>query len=392
MAYPCRILAVLGVLAKPLALLALLGGIAAQEAPPEVACRFCGSDGHKPCTKHNKKALELEVGAEHCSVAVECSRCSGTLTIDCKICTNPASDKAAGQRGSAAAKWLSARRAAVDQHISGKETLHARSAHVDLAFSIRPLTVGRKKLGTHELMHRYLDRIEGLRTRFMEVFELTDKDFSARLQIYMFDNCVDHQLLAPRVAGGGGRAQSMKLMGVEAIYCMCHERRAMRGDEEIHRNVVHNVTHLLISNMLPEVWLGNRKHGWIDAGVAHWFEEQLTGKCTNFCYEEVGISGGFKGGMWRAPVRKYAETGQLVPFTTVAKLNTDQLLGQHHAQVFAYVDFLIATRGGKAFAAFVRLAKKGKSTRDALRKTLGLSMLGFDEEFVAWVKETYPLR
>ena len=241
-------------------------------------------------------------------------------------------------------------------------------------------------------MHLYLDRLEALRSRFMEVLELGDADFSARLEIYMFDDCADHQRLAPRVAGGGSRSQGMKLMGVEAIYCMCRDRRTTPDDEALYRNVVHNVTHLLISNMIPEYWLGNRKHGWIDSGTAHYFEDLLTGKCTNFCYEEVGVTGGFKSGEWRVPVRKFAEAGQLEPFTKVAVLNTDQLSGQQHAQVFAYVDFLIATRGGKAFANLVRLLKEGRPTRDALREAVGLTMLGFDEAFVTWVKASYPLQ
>jgi len=395
MAYCARILTSPGVIANSLLLLFLVAGVAdvaAQEPPPSVPCRSCGSDGRSDCGRHGKRALALEVGAERCSVVAECAKCGGGLTVDCRICTNPAADRAAGQRRAALAEWLAGRRAAVDRHIAGEDTLHARSAHVDLAFSIGPQVVGRKRLTTHALMHLYLDRIEALRARFMEVFSLTDEDFSARLSIYMFDNCVDHQLLAPRVAGGGGRAQSMKLMGVEAVYCMCHDRRTLRGDEDIHRNVVHNVTHLLISNMLPEVWLGNRKHGWLDAGIAHWFEEDQTGKCTNFCYEEVGVRGGFKGGEWRAPVRGYVEAGELVPFAAVSKLNTDQLAGQHHAQAFAYIDFLLATRGGKKLAAFVRLLKEGKPTRTALREVLGLSMLSFDEAFASWVKEAYPLR
>lgn len=360
--------------------------------PPVVACRFCSSHGVKDCTKHGKDFREVEAGALQCSEVAECRKCRGSLSIDCRICTNPAADAAAGERAKAAAEWLAGCRAAVDANVKNPGVLHAKSAHVDLAFSIKPLTIGKAKLDSHRLMHLYLDRLEALRAKFMEVLELTDSDLPARLRIYMFEDCADHQRLAPRVAGGGSNSQGMKLMGVEAIYCMCRDRRSMPGDEAVYRNIVHNVTHLLISNMKPEYWLGNRKHGWIDAGTAHYFEDLLTGKCTNFCYEEVGVSGGFKSGEWRIPVRKLAEAGELEPFTSVADLNTDQLSGQHHAQVFAYVDFLIATRGGAAFAKLVRLLKEGRPTREALREAVGLSMLAFDEAFVAWVKTTYPLQ
>jgi len=150
----------------------------------------------------------------------------------------------------------------------------------------------------------------------------------------------------------------------------------------------------LLSNAAPEAWLGNLGHGWVDEGVAHWFEDKVTGKCTNFCYEEVGIHAGatFKGGRWRVPVRRWVEEGGLVPFATVAALNTDQLRGQHHAQAFAYVDFLLQRYGGKAFVEMVRLLKRRKPTREALRKSTGLNPLTFDDAFATWVKEHYPLQ
>jgi hypothetical protein len=321
-----------------------------------------------------------------------CKKCGGASTIECGACANAAADAAAAARREAAAAWLAGRRDAVDRHVKGEGLLHARSAHVDLAFSIGPMTIDRKRLDTHHLMHLYLERIEMLRTRFSRTLGLDDDDFSARLQVYMFEDCADHQALAPRVAGGGSNSQSMKLMGADAVYCMCRDPRTMPDDEAVYRNIVHNVAHLLLSNMKPEQWLGNRKHGWADCGTAHWFEDLLTGKCTNFCYEEVGVSGGFKSGRWRVPIREYAEAGELEPFATVSSLNTDQLSGKQHAQAFAYVDFLIATRGGETFAALLRLLKQGRPTRDALPESVGLTMLGFDAAFATWVKATYPLR
>ena len=123
-------------------LFVLLGPVCVAQEAPVVACRFCGSHGEKDCTKHGAKFRELEAGAEQCSEIATCPKCRGATTIDCRICTNPASDAASEQRREAAAAWLAARRKEVDAHVSGKGLLHAKSAHVDLAFSIRPLTVG----------------------------------------------------------------------------------------------------------------------------------------------------------------------------------------------------------------------------------------------------------
>jgi hypothetical protein len=154
------------------------------------------------------------------------------------------------------------------------------------------------------------------------------------------------------------------------------------------------VTHLLLSNMSPAYWLGNRKHGWVDEGVAHWFEDLLTGKCTNYCYEEVGIAvgAGFKNGRWRVPIRKLVDDKKLKPFTDLCQLNTDQLEWQDHGHAFACVDFLLAKYGGAEFTMMVRALKNQKPTRDALQEAFSLPILRFDEEFAEWVKATYPLQ
>jgi hypothetical protein len=369
---------------------AALGAVAG--AQNSSGCRFCGEHGESDCKKHGQLAAERELLLP-CSVAIECKACAGALTTDCKICSNPAVEQAAETRKKLAREWLSARRKAIDEVTGGKEIQHCKSRYVDLAWSVRGLTVGKNKLEAHELMHLYVQRIHELRAKFNEVFGAQDNDYSARLEVFVWKDLEDHKRLAPRVAGGGGGGASQKLMGASSVFSVYHDNRTMPGDEGLHRSIVHNVTHLLLSNLQPAQWLGNRKHGWVDEGVAHWFEDLITGKCTNYCHEEVGIAigAGYKTGRWRVPVRKLAEAGKLKPFAQIAQLNTDQLDWQDHAQVFAQVDFLIGKYGGKAFAQMTRALKLGKATRDAVQEAFGLSMLQIDQDLAAWIKATYPL-
>jgi hypothetical protein len=208
----------------------------------------------------------------------------------------------------------------------------------------------------------------------------------------MFRDQQDHTLIGPRVTGiGTSNSTGVKLMGMSSVFSMWHDQRSLVDDEALHRNIVHNVTHLLLSNMQNSVWLGNRKHGWIDEGLAHWFEDKITGKCTNFCFEEVlmqpGI--GFKNGRWRAPVRQLVDAGKLKSFAELSALNTDQLEMQDHAHAFACIDWLLTVHGGPKFRDFLRLLKKEKTTRDALQEIYGLNPLTFDPAFQAWVKATY---
>jgi hypothetical protein len=59
------------------------------------------------------------------------------------------------------------------------------------------------------------------------------------------------------------------------------------------------------------------------------------------------------------------------------------------ALAFAYVDFLLATRGGAKFRDLSRLAKGGKAGRDALADVYGLNPITIDAPFQEWVKENY---
>lgn len=362
--------------------------------PPRVDCKFCNSTGSFPCGKHGK-LLDKEQpanGVRFCSAATECKTCNGALATDCRSCRNGPVEDGIAQRQQLAKEWLLQRRKAVDELTKNQPLLHLETEHVQLVFSIRPMTVGRDKVDTHPLMHLYGERMETLRTMFLELFELQPTEVPAVLKLYMFRDQQDHTLIGPRVTGiGTSSSTGVKLMGAEAVYSMWHDQRSMPDDEALHRTMVHNVTHLLLSNMAPAVWLGNRKHGWIDEGLAHWFEDKVTGKCTNFCYEEVALQpgAGFKGGRWRAPVRRLVDEGKCRSFAELATLNTDQLEFQDHAVAFAYIDFLLTTQGGGKFKDLVRRLKQGDATRDALGAVYGLNPLSIETQWQLWVKATY---
>lgn len=376
-----------------LALLLLFATPGFAQDTVHVSCKNCDGKGAHDCTKH-KGFLDKEHEVEFCSVATDCKVCGGSLLVDCKVCKNEAVERAIEAKKQAAAAWLGERRKTIDEQTRNMPLLYLKSAHVDLCFAIRPLTVGKDKLDTHTLMHLYMQRIEALRQLFLDTFELRDQDLPGRLQIYMFRDQQDHTLIGPRVTGmGGGASTGTKLMGLESVYSMWHDLRSMADDTALYRNIVHHVTHLLLSNMLPSQWLGNRKQGWLDAGLAHWFEDKVTGKCANFCYEEVALmpGAGFKGGRWRVPVRKLVEAGKAKGFAELSTLNTDQLSFEDHAVSFAFVDFLISSYGGAKFRDLMRLIKQPLPTRDALQKVYGQNPLSIDGVFQEWVKATYPL-
>ena len=386
-----------------LALLVVVSGLsglaslrAQDPTDPVVICRMCKNQGRKDCSKHGKALLlEHEADVKSCSVVAVCKTCEGALAVDCTQCKNEPVEAELLRRRALVAEWLQQKRARVAAAKGVASFLYLETTHYDLTFSLRAATVDKKKIDPHALMHLYGQRLETLRSLYATTLGLTDVDLPDRMRIYMFDDLADHGVIGPQETGMGNALSSgIKLMGPEFVYSMHQERRTMADDEKVHRNIVHSVTHLLLSQMRPMKFLGNIQHGWLDEGVAHWFEEKLTGKCMNFCFEEVLLQpgAGFKNGHWRVPVRRTVDAGEAMSFASLSTLNTDQLTFEQHAFAFAFVDFLITGHGGAKFRDFLRLVKAGTATRDALKTTYGWSPLSIDEVFRAWVQANYPLK
>ena len=377
-------------------LFAVLGLATAAAAQADtVVCRVCSKLGTLPCKKHDKNGPDRPGGiVQWCSEVVTCKVCAGAMGVDCKSCQNEAAEQELTQRKQLAKDWLEKRRKDVDAVAGTEPFLHLATTHFDLACTLRPITIDRQRFDTHARMHLYGERLEALRSLFLQVLELPDGDLPDRMQVFAFDEQRDHAAIGPRVTGmGNGNSVGLKLMGPEYAYSMWQDRRTLPDDEAVHRNIVHNTTHLLLSQMPPVMWLGNRQHGWVDEGVANWFEDKIGGKCTNYCYEEVLIvsGAGFKGGKWRPAVRKLVDEGKVPTFAALSGLNTDQLTYEQHAFAFAYVDWLITAYGGAKFRDFVRLIKKEQPTRDAMTTVYGLNMLTIDSAFATWVQANYLL-
>lgn len=374
-----------------LALLALLilQPAWAQAGP---TCRACASSGAVDCGKHKKAELEDERDVAFCSVLAACKSCQGALRSDCRQCRNAASDDELARRVELIAGWRAAQRARIDSHQKGEALLHLQTAHLDLSFGLERVSVGKDKLDAHRGMHLYARRIEEVRAQFVALLGAKDEAFTGRLVVCMCRDGKQCAELAPHVTGmGGSFGSGCKLMGSEAAFCMWPEPRGLPDDAAVHRNVVHNVVHLLTSNLAPAGWFGNPRHGWVDEGLAHWFEDKIGGKCTNWCFTETLVQPGqvYKGGRWRQAVRALADAGKLTSLAAFADKSTDDLTMEERAQSFARIDFLIAAHGGAKLRQLLVMLKEKAETRDALAAVYGISPLQFDAAFDTWVKDNY---
>jgi hypothetical protein len=208
----------------------------------------------------------------------------------------------------------------------------------------------------------------------------------------MWKERADQEIAAPKFTGMGSSGVGVKLLGATQVFTMVYTKNLHQTDEDLHRNIVHNVTHLFLANLEPANWIGNRKCGWVDEGLSHYFEFLHSKKCTTYCHEEVATDGSsFKGGKFRPAVRKMVDSGNHPTFSAVSQKNTDQLTGPEHALAFSYVDFAITVHGGKKFREFVRGLKDKRPMREVMQEVYALTPLTFETAWKEYVIKNYPL-
>ena len=369
-------------------LLLLLLFAAPQEAPAQKTCGACDDVGTLPCPAHSKADVALEAGVLFCSHVMKCGQCEGTLRVDCPKC--PLGDAEVARAREKNALW----KEEMGEHWErmGHPFLIGRSPHFLLFWSGDRIVIKRKGLSEHEACHLYLDRLEKLYEDFKLALGARDSDFSTVFKVMVWKRDKHQKIAASHYTGQPNPNTGTKRMGAVGIYTVFLDPNSVDADEsasaDLHRAIVHNVSHLLLANVWNARWPGELQGGWIDAGVAHYFENRLDGRCTNFCYREQDTTGSFKGGWWSAPVKKMSRSKDLIPFADTTTKRTTQLELEEHALCWSYCEFLISTNP-EGFGKICMAVKEGKSYRDALKKHFGYSALTFVEAWKDHVRKTY---
>jgi hypothetical protein len=363
-----------------------------QDAPPvHDTCGACDDKGTFACGRHDQVAVELESNARFCSFVAGCPECRGTLEVDCKKCT--LGDRRVADARDAWERWMEGNQEHWDRF--KHDFPIGRSDHFLMFWSGDKITVKRERLSDHEAMHLYLDRLEDLYERFKAATGAVDDDFSTVFHLMVWKRFADNRLASEHYTNQPNpNVTGTKRMGAVGIYTVHIDPAHVDPDEsataDLYRAIVHNVAHLLLANVWDARWPGQLQGGWIDAGVAHYFEDQLHQRCTNFCYREQDTVATFKGGRWRAPVKTLANKRGRPSFVETAVKKTTELSLEEHALVWSYCEFLISTNP-KGFGEVCKAIKQGNSYRDALKEHFDLTPLTFE---TAWKKlvKTYKVR
>ena len=363
--------------------LAALFVLALGVSGPGEGCRKCDDEGVVACKRCAKDACESERGFVFCSVVASCEDCGGAGVGECAKCeTEPTRDLEAER--AAASEWLGGVRA-VDAFME-RELNHARSEHFTITWDIKRIDLGRAGK-PHPAMHVYLDRLEELMAAFQGHLGATSEDFSAPTHVMLWSSAKEQEKASLEYTLQRSSTES-KLMGKEPVVSIHYDKGHLHEEFELHQAMVHQTAHCLLSNVFDGIWPGNIKGGWIDEGLAHWYETDLFGGVRHYCYVESDTIQYFKFGRWESSVRIAVDRDETPGFLSVAGRNTVEMTPEQRMFAWSYCDYVIRGTPGK-LGAVSRAVKQRKPVKDVLAGALDVTPFEFERQWKDWVKATY---
>jgi hypothetical protein len=359
----------------PLLLLCALLQCKACEDTGVVACRACKRDS---CTG--------SVSALFCSAAAACKECAGLRVADCARCERADAASLDARRAELAA-WLTEMRA-VDAFME-KPLFHAESSHFRLTYDLKRIDV--KGGGDfHGGIHVYLDRLEEFHADFARDLGASEEHWLGKTWVLIWGREQDQAKASLQYTGQGSTTAS-KLMGAKPVLSIFYDKSHLHEEFELHQAVVHHVAHCLLSNVFDGIWPGNIGGGWIDDGLAHWYETAYFGGVRHYCYVESDTMLDFKFGSWEPAVLSAVGRGEHLPFLRVTGRNTAELSPEEHMYAWSFVDYCLRAQPGK-LGSLARALKQKRPLVDALREVCGMTPYEYESAWRDFVLASYSAR
>lgn len=356
---------------------------------PWKTCTRCDATGILPCAKHKAAECAFEADVLYCSVIAGCGECGGTGFVPCGACVNVEARKKLEDRRVGVLKSQGGLKTIDDT--MGRPLRKAETAHFVLVWEMEGIKVEKRMVEPHEAMHLYCTRLESLFADYCRTLAIDDTQFREKTWVFVWFLPQDHHDGSQKFCETTPTKGGVKLMGLHSRYSILGNRNEFRTDEQLHRNIVHSVSHLLLSAQRPTAWIGNMKGGWLDEGLAHWFEDRVNGICDNYCMQEDNPNADFEKGRYRLGIRKLVARGDLPPIADVTAHNVDTLTVEMNAIVFSYVDYLVPL-GAEKLDLLAKKLKNKIPSGEAVRDVYGMNLMELEERWKAWVLETYPTR
>jgi hypothetical protein len=233
-----------------------------------------------------------------------------------------------------------------------KDSRFARADLERLKTIFPKFTVGRDGayLDPHERAHLYHIRVERLYAHFQA---LTDcqKPFLGMLapyQVFLFDDYAEHHALVDKFVGAANDKAGNQHHDKEPPNFMAFTtaegqvaRDQGKGDGIFAAHVNHNVAHNLMdghNNYYRETW------GWLEEGIAHYYERREQEKHNTFCWSEGRPPNDFQKPDWESVIFGLVRRGRDDPLGNwCEKLQPGQLTGTQNGMSWSIVKWLIET-------------------------------------------------
>jgi hypothetical protein len=365
-------------------------------ATDDKLCGICKTTG-RLSLEDLESLKEAEGSVTHCSELIEdAGRHHGIPFYPCPKCKAPSLAAEAREEyeklRSRKQAWLAEVRK-IDEYIDDRrlEISHCATKHFDLVWAIPKMKVGRKTLRQHQAMHLYAERLEDAYAEYLKMFELnhvSDQN-GQRHQFLIFGKPAPCHKAMPKYTGiGATNASGAKRLGQPSVMVCWWDKTKNKNDEEFHEFILHNAIHLFITSNHNWKWLA-RTHGWVDAGVAHYFTQRMFGKSRTHCYQEQDETHRWIHGAWGPEVKKRVLSKSAANFAQTNGKSALIFTAEEHLFSWSWVQFLIENHPAKDFLRFVRLLKDDQPMREALKRIYGYSMFRFPEVWEEYVKKNY---
>jgi len=388
------------------------GQSAPTPAPDEPRCGWCKTTGKVPFEVSSKFSAEDDSGPgwkiEFCSEAIE----SDNMGIDwqpCPRCKSPTLKAAAVAEYEALRKaneaWLAEARKVDKTAQSDEPLVHVRSTHFWIVTDVPKIsTDDHKTYKTHEMAHLYVRRMETLYARFQKMFGIDDSENMRNAHsIFIFEKQAPAYRVAPVYTGLSiENAVSVKRSGgtnKESVIVSWWDKGIYPKDQDMYRHQIHNMIHQLTAIYYDFTWFQpgetglsppwlNDKYGWLDEGLAHWFEIDFDKKANTYCFREQDSSSRWGGDDWRANIYKAVSAGDRLAFSDVSAKPSQSLSAKEHQFAWSWVDYLMA-QDTAAMGKALKLCKQQVPSRDILKQAWGINLLTFEDDWAQWVEDHY---
>ncbi len=366
----------------------LLSLAVSAPGPSDGGCPKCDYRGVTPCSAHGDVSPTDEERVLFCSSAAACPACGGTFWVDCARCDGGPRSAEVERRRAEIEAW---RKPDALESYLGRSVPRVETARFALVVDVEELPDGRKKLSGHVLAHAIAGDVEHVAARVAEHYQIQPGDYRAKMRMWLWSTLDEHQH-AQKQFLGTVTTGDFKVLGPNPVFSVWTERPFFDDAPKVRTLFAHNAAHMLLSNAIAPVWVGDVGGGWLDAGIGHWYEYELFGHTQNYCIEEATDPSNWENGVWRAALRRRLEKEKEPFLPGLMGKNTGAMSQREQALCWSFHDFLVARHPAALRAILADIKKRARPAREILAQHLGLDVLEAEQAWRAWVAEIYPVK